>query len=86
MEKLRTFQDVVIYCAGVEEFVKSWERLSGHTLLRRQPGNGLEAMIDRATGYDQWEPSDEAMAAFTEFVWDVVWCRLPDEAFEQPPA
>lgn len=76
-EKPRTFLDVVLFCARNEEFVAQYDRLYGGalgTLARRAP---IEKIVDRATGFER----DECLK-FAAFVYEMVWTRLPDSAFE----
>ena len=50
-------------CLEEKEFVEQFTRLSG-VGLPRKPANGLEAMIDNATGYQ----SDQYRKFFSEFI------------------
>lgn len=68
-----TFGDVVIYCAGNAEFVENIDRLYGLHL----PKTGLDRMIDDSTGHDRI-----ICAKFCAIVYDLIWSRLPPEAFE----
>lgn len=52
-------------CLREHEFVAQWERLSGNQLLSR---NGLDRMIDEATGHDV-----AMMGEFANFVYDHVF-------------
>ena len=84
-EKPRTFHEVVLFCARHEELVRNWERLFDRQLLppARPPARSvIDRLVDEAVARD-WQPTDDAMAAFTQFVWECVWTRLPDAAFEQ---
>lgn len=78
------FFEAVIEAYNTPSLVAEWERLYGMKLVSdyRPPRNAIEAMVDRATGY-QPTPNEEAMRAFVKFVWDAIWTRLPDEAFEK---
>jgi hypothetical protein len=54
--------------------VAEFDRLAGthlSALGRRSP---LDAMIDEATGRDR-----EALARWMAFVYECVWCRLPED-------
>lgn len=70
-----TFAECLELCFCEEELVKEFERIYKVT-RPRLPRNGLEAMIDKATGYEdsQWR---EFLSAFITFVYDCVWTRLP---------
>lgn len=76
-----TFMDCVFTAAAIPELVDNFNRLTGCTLGCSIPKTPLEAIIDRATGYDN-KLSDEEKAnivAFIDFVYEFVWCRLPEE-------
>lgn len=64
-----TFAQCVMQAASIPEFVREFDRLSGTNLSRK--GSQLELMIDDATGR-----TDAEVAAFIDFVRDVVWDRL----------
>lgn len=58
---------------GTPELVENFNRLYGASLgARRSP---LDAMVDKATG----KQADD-MRAFTRFIHDGIYLRLPDEA------
>lgn len=59
--------------------VEQFNRLTGRKLGQRSPKTQLDAMIDKATGFDVVRESEnmDDMKAFAEFVRDVVWTRLP---------
>jgi hypothetical protein len=70
------FLDCVAFCAGQRGFVEQVDRLSGSRfgqMGRRAP---LEAMIDEACGVDIAQASE-----FAALVFDLVWSRLPADAF-----
>ena len=77
-----TFQECVVYCAGVPEFVENFDRLQGTKLAQINTRAPIERMIDDACGVT----CEDDMRKFTNAVWDLVWCRLPPEAFEQEEA
>ncbi len=77
------FHGCVLYCAGQTEFVQQWESLTGYRLMLPKAKTPLEAMIDRAV---KFEPAEETMRAFIHDVYDIVWSRLPAEAFEPHPS
>lgn len=69
---------LVVWCAGQDEFVAQWERLSGKSLAdTRTP---IEKMVDEACGL---KVLSDAQKEFAEFVYDTVWCRLSRECFEE---
>lgn len=76
-----TFSECVVHCFEEKEFVSNWERLYGLKISDwRPPRNGIEAMVDKASGHVP-TVNEEAARAFTRFVWNYVWTRLPEEAF-----
>lgn len=80
-KSLKSFSDVVVECFDCKEFVANWERLTGMRLSDwRPPRNGIEALIDKATGANP-TLNEDAAHAFVGFVWDYVWTRLPAECF-----
>lgn len=77
MSEPRSFFDVVVECAMNAELVANYDRLyQAHfgRIVKRDP---MAALIDKATGFER----DECLK-FAAFVWDCVWTRLPEEAFE----
>lgn len=58
-----------------DELVAQFNRLSGRKLGARSR-SPIEAMVDKACGYD---PDDEDMKAFVEFVREYIWSRLRPE-------
>ncbi len=66
-----TFQEVCSYCIGNREFVKQFNRLSGHHL--GEPRTAIERMVDEACGRD---PDMEAMPEFVNLVYEVIWKPL----------
>jgi hypothetical protein len=71
-----TFPEVLMATAANRELVEAYDRLRGTSLagLGRVPIND---MIDAATG-----KTSEDVAGFVNFVYDVVWCRLPPGVVE----
>ena len=63
-------------CLGNKDFVKEFNRLTGHKL--GVPRTPIEKMIDEACGRD---PDAKAMPDFVNLVYELVWSTLPDEAF-----
>lgn len=76
MSEPMSFGDVVLYCSQNREFVENFDRLCGANLSQVGRRSGIDAAIDQATGRDE-----DSMAKFCAFVYDLVWCRLPPEAF-----
>lgn len=72
---LRTLRQSIHTPGLVEQF----NRLTGRKLGQRSPKTPIDAMIDKATGYEAVLAAEDAadMKAFAEFVRDVVWNRLP---------
>ena len=64
-----SFESVVLECAKNKTIVAEFDRLTGYNLSMR--GGGLELKIDEVTGRQ-----DEGIAAFVEFVKDMVWSPL----------
>lgn len=66
-----TFEQCLLHCAGNQELVEQFERLSGHRRLKSL--TSIERAIDDACGYDC---EHEYAIAFASFVWEFVWCTL----------
>lgn len=68
------FSQCVEESLKTEEMVEQFERLYGVS-RPRQPRNGMEAIVDKATGYtdDQYR---KFFSAFIIFVYDCVYTRL----------
>lgn len=73
------FAAAVAEAASIPEFVKEYNRLTGNNFVFRQPRNPIEAMIDRACGFEGFNP--EEAKKFADFFYEFVWSRLPDECF-----
>ena len=69
-----SFHECVLVCAAEPALVEQLDRLTGHHLSRITERSGLDTMIDEATGRD-----GVAMLDFLNFVWEVVWTRLPPQ-------
>lgn len=63
------FNQCVLECAKVPEFVDNFDRLSGTNLMRR--GSFLDIKIDDATGR-----AKDDMGLFCAFVYEFVWTRI----------
>jgi len=74
-----TFIDVCKECISTKDFVKEWNRLTGHRLgFMCTP---FETAIDKACGYD---PDITAMPDFVDFVYKYIWLPLvKQEAWER---
>lgn len=70
-EQAVTLEDCVLECARVPELVREFDRLSGTHLSKVGQRNGLDTLIDQATGRD-----DAAMGKFVEFVLWAVWLPM----------
>ena len=68
------FAEIVSRCLEEEELIAGFCRIY-EVELPRQPRNGLEAMIDKVTGY-QDESYREFFTAFIPFVHRVVYLPL----------
>jgi len=82
-----TFTDCVLFCAEnsdlVREFNRLYDRNFGRSLRSYRPRTGIEMLVDQACGFDgQVDEDPDDVRAFTKFVWDCVWTRLPPTAFE----
>jgi len=66
-----TLQECIIECAGREDLVREFNRLTGCRLGQSLERTGIERMIDEATGYPG--ESDDDMRQFCEFVRDYIW-------------
>ena len=69
-----TFSECVVMCAGNQELVQEFNRLTGFHMGERR--DALAQAIDEACGYD---PDKEAFPAFIEFVDEFVWTPLVGE-------
>jgi hypothetical protein len=65
-------------CWENQDFMREYRRLSGHALGqdRRQ---GIERLIDQATGHEPPVIDDKEARQFFEFVRDVVWLPVLGE-------
>lgn len=69
--------DVVSEALNNREFVAEFNRLTGCSIGKGGPTNGLEAMIDNATGYAA--KRDAELLLFAAFVQDAIVERLPTD-------
>ncbi len=74
------FKNTVLYCAGIPELVKEFNRLTGCHLGQPEPRSLIDRLIDKATGYNG--ESDTDMGKFCAFVRDAVYLPL---LIEQTP-
>lgn len=65
-----TFPEVVMECFDNPDLMREYRRLKGGDF--GLPKSPVDAMVDDATGF-----VDEQAKEFVQFVWDVVWCRIP---------
>ncbi|MFA5048893.1 MAG: hypothetical protein WC516_07770 [Patescibacteria group bacterium] len=72
-------------CAKNPKFVKGFNRLMGCHLFESDKRAPIVRMIDESTGYQKEldEKKHEEFLMFVAFVWECVWARLPEEAFEK---
>lgn len=63
-----TFIECVALCAGNQELVQEFNRLTG--LHMGEKRSGIDLAIDEACGHD---PDKEAFPAFIEFVEECIW-------------
>lgn len=70
-----TFEDCLYHCIANKEFVREFNRLTGHHLGEKR--DGITKAIDEACQYD---PDMEAMPDFVEFIYGYIWSRLPQES------
>lgn len=68
-----SFSECVAMCAGNQELVREFNRLTGFHMGESR--TGLAWAIDEACGY---EPDRDAFPAFIEFVDECVWTPLVD--------
>jgi hypothetical protein len=72
-----TFNEVCSFCLSQKNFVREWNRMTGHKLgVSRTP---IETAIDKACGYD---PNEKAMLEFVEFVREYIWLPLIEQQIE----
>lgn len=69
------FPECVLYCAKHPEFLSNFDRLYGANLSLK--GSPIELMVDVAC-----KRQEKDWQAFVDFVYEYVWTRLPEEAFE----
>ena len=74
-----TFYDCLLACAGMPEFVQGFNRLTGCHLGEKLARSPFDAMIDKATGYDEVlaAQQDGELQQFVEFCHEFVWLRRP---------
>ena len=65
------FSEGVVMCAGNQDLVQEFNRLTGFHLGERR--DVLAQAIDKVCGYD---PDKEAFPAFIQFVDECVWAPL----------
>ena len=75
------FYHTLVTSLSNADLVAQFNRLTGRSLGLRDPKTPIDAMIDKATGYDKERMEADAldMAAFAEFVKDCVWDRLTEQ-------
>lgn len=66
-----TFQDCCVHCAGDQELVQQFNRLTGHHM--GEPSSPFDAAIDAACNYDK---DKDAFPDFIAFVHDCIWKPL----------
>jgi len=73
------FHDIVIECIRTPALVSEFNRLTGSKLGidTRAP---IEKMIDKATGYKDYETED--IREFVSFVFECIWIPLADGEVE----
>lgn len=72
-----SFSDVVMRCWDDADFMTEYRRLTGSTL--GAPRSPVDRLVDDATG--RGDADEQEALAFFAFVRDVIWDRLPPEAF-----
>lgn len=73
------FSDCVMECARNDDFIREFNRLTGCHFGKSLDRKPIEIMVDKATGYSG--ESHEDIVRFIQFVWEFVWCTLPEESF-----
>jgi hypothetical protein len=71
-----SFAECAVFCIGQPGLVEQFDRLTGSHIAQMPKRSPLDAMVDKACGVEESQ-----LAAFTAFVLDCVWNRLPPEAF-----
>lgn len=66
-----TFEKTVLFCYDDDDFVREFNRLTGHQL--KKPRTQLEMIIDEACDYT---PNEAGLKKFIKFVFQVVWLPL----------
>jgi len=70
-ERKMTFQEVCNECFSNDELINEFNRLTGYKL--GVPRTPIEEAVDKACGYN---PDDEAMPFFIDFIYKRVWLPL----------
>lgn len=60
-----------------KDFVQQYDRLTNSHLEKVLNATGINAQIDKSTGF-----KDAEILKFMAFYDEVIWSRLPPEAFE----
>lgn len=77
------FKNMVVYCAGIPELVKEFNRLTGCHLGQSESRSPLNALIDKATGYSG--ETEDDMGKFCAFVRDAVYLPMLVKQKEEQP-
>lgn len=64
------FVDFLFYVVGSTDYPAEWEKRTGKR-LPTGPKNGIEAMIDKACGFDPLK--SPALGEFVQAVYDEMW-------------
>lgn len=77
-----TFYECLMSCAGNQELVDQFNRLTGREVGAADMRSPLDRMIDQASGYEETLALsvEDDLRAFIQFCHEAVWTRLPRTA------
>ena len=75
------FEACLMECVKQPGFIQEFNRLTGCRFGQSLTRKPIERMIDDACGHSG--ESDDDTRLFIAFVYEFVWSRLPEEAFEK---
>lgn len=77
-----TFYECLMECAGNQDLVDQFNRLTGRKVGVADIRSPLDRMIDKASGYEETLTlkCEDDLRAFIDFCYEAVWARLPRSA------
>ena len=73
---LGTFVGFLLWASAETDFPREWQERTGKR-LPTGPRSPLDAMIDKATGYDK--AKDPVVGEFIQAVYEELWAGEPEE-------